>query len=113
VAADRKYEVYIDYPWSEKDDITIEMPAGFTLENADSPAPIKDKQGVASHEVKMSVKGNTLVYKREFSFGNGGYIRFPVSTYSVIKQFFELFNKADVHQLTLRQATAGAVAEKP
>jgi hypothetical protein len=114
VSTERKYDVYINYPWSEKDDISIELPAGFSLENADAPAPIKDKQGIASHVVNMAVQNeHTLVYKREFSFGNGGFIRFPVDSYAAIKQFFEMFNKADAHQLTLRQASAPAVAEKP
>jgi hypothetical protein len=113
VSTARKYDVYINYPYSENDDITIELPKGFALENGDAPAPVKDKQGIASHEVVMNLRDdNVLLYKRNFSFGSGGFIRFPVASYPVIKQFFELFNKADVHQLTLRQAAAGSVAEK-
>ncbi|MGI9035406.1 MAG: hypothetical protein ACR2GD_05140, partial [Pyrinomonadaceae bacterium] len=40
---------------------------------------------------------------RKFSFGNGGLIRFPVSSYPAVKELFDAFNKADTHQLTLRQ----------
>jgi len=52
--------------------------------------------------------GRTLKYKRTFSFGNGNMIRFPVEAYPALKGLFEAFNKADVHQLTLKQGTATA-----
>lgn len=105
-ATARKYDVYIQYPYSEEDDLTIELPAGFALENADAPAAIKDSQGIGSHETKISISSDkkTLVYSRKFSFANGGFIRFPAASYPAIKSLFEAFNKADVHQLTLRQA---------
>jgi hypothetical protein len=110
VSNTRKYEVYFNYPYSEQDDIKIELPAGFSTENPDVPNPIKDSQGIGSHHTTMNVTtdGRTLTYKRNFSFGNGGYIRFPVSAYPVIKTMFEAFNKADVHQLTLREGSAPA-----
>ena len=111
-ASDRKYDVYIDYPYSYQDNITIEFPEGYSLENADAPAPIKDGQGISSHTVSMGTTdgGKTLIYKRSFSFGNGGFLRFPVTAYPAVKGLFEAFNKADVHQLTLKQATVAAAA---
>lgn len=114
-AGTRKYDVSISYPYSEKDEITIEMPTGFALENADSPAPMRDKQGIGVHNVQIGVtKDNkALVYAREFSFGNGGLVRFPSASYPALKGLFDAFNKADVHQLTLREsATASAPAAK-
>jgi len=103
----RKYDVYISYPYSESDNITLELPEGFALESADAPAAIKDKQGISTHETVMAVTkdGRSLLYKRTFAFGNNGFIEFPVSAYPILKQLFEAFNKADVHQLTLRQGT--------
>ncbi len=110
----RKYDIYINYPWSEKDDFTIDLPDGYALESADAPAPIKDNQGIGSHETKMFTVngGKQLVYKRTFSFGNGGLIRFPVAAYQPLKNLFESFNKADTHQLTLRQGTPPAAPTK-
>jgi hypothetical protein len=109
-ASARKYDVYIDYPYSYQDEFTIELPDGFTLENADVPAPIKDQAGISSHNTSIGVStdGKTLIYKRSFSFGNNGYIRFPASSYPAVKGLFEAFNKADSHQLTLRQAAVAA-----
>lgn len=37
-SATRKYDVYFNYPWSETDDIEIQLPKGFTLDSADAPA---------------------------------------------------------------------------
>lgn len=107
VSSTRKYDIYISYPYSESDDITVEIPEGFALESADAPTPVKDKQGIGSDQVTMGITtdGKTLVYKRTFSFGNDGYVQFPVSSYPALKQFFEAFNKVDVHQLTLKQGT--------
>ena len=106
----RKYDVYINYPWLEKDEIEIELPLGFSLENADAPESLKDAQGIGIHQTRIAVTADKkmLKYSRTFSFGNGGFIRFPATSYPVIKQFFEAFNKADVHQLTLRQDAATA-----
>jgi hypothetical protein len=105
----RKYDVYISYPFSEEDDVTIHLPAGFALENADAPQPIEDSQGIGSHKVSIGVTqdGSILVYKRHFVFGNNGFVRFPAKSYPAVKSLFEAFNQADVHQLTLRE---GAVA---
>lgn len=107
----RKYDVYIPYPYSESDDITLELPPGFKLENADAPETLKDSQGIGSHEtfIGVSKDGSMIVYKRKFSFGNGGFIQFQASSYPAVKSLFERFNKADVHQLTLRMEDGAQV----
>jgi hypothetical protein len=108
-ASNRKYDVYFTYPFSENDDLTIEFPDGFALENADAPAPVKDSQGISSHQCSLRVRDKkTLLYKRTFSFGSDGLIRFPAASYLAVKGLFEAFNKADVHQLTLKQEAATA-----
>jgi hypothetical protein len=109
----RQYDIQFTYPYSEKDDITIELPAGFALENADAPSPLKDKQGIGSHEVKMGVTkdGRSLIYHREFSFGNNGFIQFPATSYVPLKSLFEAFNKADTHQLTLRESASASTSQ--
>ena len=106
-SSNRKYDIFFNYPYSEKDDVTIELPPGFTLENPDTPPPISDKQGIAMHKVKISLRGNKeLVYSRDFSFGNNGFVRFESTSYPALKGLFDAFNKADIHQLTLREAPA-------
>ena len=108
----RKYDISFNYPYSEKDDIVIELPSGFALENADAPYPITDKQGIGVHKVNIGVRNDKeLVYSREFSFGNNGLVRFQSASYPALKGLFEAFNKADVHQLTLREATPVATTK--
>jgi hypothetical protein len=106
-AGTRISEVYFTYPWSELDDVTIELPNEYLLENADAPAPIRDAGGIAKHDTKMTVTsdGRTLSYSRSFSFGGGGAIRFPAASYPVLKNMFDAFTKADTHQLTLIENT--------
>ena len=112
-AGTRKYDISINYPYSEKDQVTIELPQGFALENADAPAPLRDKQGIGVHSVQIGVRDNKeLVYGREFSFGNGGLVRFPSASYPALKGLFDAFNKADVHQLTLRESASVSATSK-
>jgi transglutaminase-like putative cysteine protease len=103
----RRYNVYFQYPYAEKDDLTIELPAGFELENPDAPGVIKDNSGIGVLEVKMAVTTDLkfLTYKRDFSFGNGGNLVFPTKSYSALKGLFEAFNKGNSHAVTLRQTT--------
>jgi hypothetical protein len=106
-AGTRRYPIYFHFPWSEEDQITITLPRGYTLDNADRPAPI-DASGVCKHEISMGVtKDETeLIYKRSFFFGGNESILFPVSTYDQIKRLFDEINKADNHMITLKQTTA-------
>jgi hypothetical protein len=110
-ASERTHAVYFHYPWSEYDEVNIELPAGFSLDNADAPAPIAAGQ-ITAYKPNLGVTkdGKTLVYKRDFFFGGGGAILFPVKTYADLKSIFDAINKADNHTITLKQiaATAGS-----
>ena len=53
-AGTRRYPIYFHFPWSEEDKITISLPKGYTLDNADRPAPIKAGE-VCMHEINMGV----------------------------------------------------------
>ena len=44
-ASERKYPVYFHYPWAEQDDVEIELPAGYALDNAEAPEPITASAG--------------------------------------------------------------------
>ncbi|HKY45369.1 MAG TPA: DUF3857 domain-containing protein [Pyrinomonadaceae bacterium] len=101
----RKYPIYFHFPWSEDDQISIELPKGFVLDNADRPAPIASGD-VTKHEIKMAITNDQkiLKYNRTFFFGGNDAILFPVETYDIIKRLFDEMHKADNHMITLKQA---------
>ena len=109
--ATRRHEVYFRHPWSEEDKVEIELPEGFALDNAESPAPISaDTLSKYEPAAGLSKDGRTLVYTRRFYFGQGGdqVLRFPVGSYANLKGYFDQVSKHDGHTIALRQ---GAAAE--
>jgi hypothetical protein len=104
-AATRKYEVYFHYPWSEKEHIVIELPAGFTLDNPDAPTSITPEmtQKICANKVKILSDGHEIVYDRDFFFGGAQGISFPVTSYPAIKQLFDMINQSNEHTITLKQ----------
>jgi hypothetical protein len=110
-ASTRTYPIYFHYPWLEDDEVIINLPQEFALDNADAPAPFG---GGVVGEYKPSISvtrdGRTLMYKRNFFFGGGGNIFFPVDAYPQLKTFFDMLNKRDNHTITLKQAVTTAVA---
>jgi hypothetical protein len=108
----RANEIYFHYPWSEDDHIEITLPAGFTLDNADAPAPFSAGP-LSQYNVKIaaSTDGHLIVYNRKFFFGSGedsNLLRFPAASYSHLKAYFDALNKEDNHTITLKQTTATA-----
>jgi len=112
---ERRYDVEFHFPYSEQDEITIELPTGYELESPDAPAPLSDPQKIGMNDIKMLISNDkrVLTYKRQFYWGNGGGLRFPQQSYPVLKQYFEAFHKANTHALTLKQGTTTAVAPPP
>lgn len=105
-AGTRRYPIYFRYPWSEEDQITITLPKGYALDNADRPAPIS--AGISKHEINMGLSNDetTLHYKRTFHFGQRDLLLFTVDKYEPLKRLFDLVNKADSHIITLKQVNA-------
>jgi Domain of Unknown Function with PDB structure (DUF3857)/Transglutaminase-like superfamily len=103
--ATRKYDIAFNYPWSEADDVEIELPAGFELDNADAPADIADPSKISSLKINIAITkdGKSLKYKRNFYFGGGSKILFPVTAYEPLKGLFDAFHKSDSHTITLKQ----------
>lgn len=105
--SERNNLVYFHYPWSEQDSVEISLPEGFSLDNADAPAPLGAGK-VSQYTVKIAVTKDqrTLIYKRAFTFGTTEIILFPKTTYPALKNYFDMLNKADGHTITLKQGAA-------
>jgi hypothetical protein len=101
----RKYDVYFHYPWSENDSIEIELPKGFDLDSAESPALIADQDKVGSLNIDIGIDkaSNTLKYERQFHFGGNSMYLFPANLYPAVKNMFDAFHKSDTHTITLKQ----------
>jgi hypothetical protein len=104
-SASRKFNMYFRYPWSENDLVEIQLPPGFSLDNADAPGQIADPARIGSDTVTMAIDstGGLLKYNRRFYFGNEGNILFPSGSYAAVKALFDAFQKADTHTITLKQ----------
>ena len=105
--AERKYDIYFHYPWSEDDDIEFELPSGYALDNADRPQGF-NVTGISQYNIAMGVTADhrTLVVKRKFFFGGGGNIVLPVTSYGQLKAVFDRLQQSDEHTITLKQAAA-------
>jgi hypothetical protein len=109
----RKYPIYFHYPWSEEDAVTIELPAGFALDNADAPAPF-GSNNLSRYDVKLLVTQDQrmLIYKRAFFFGGGSTgmdaLLYEANGYHLIKAYFDTLHKQDNHTITLKQAATTA-----
>ena len=104
--SDRKYPIYFHYPWSEADEVEIQLPSGFALDNADAPAPFASSSiSVYKPSLSVSSDGRFLVYRRDFFFGGGGALNYPVGSYAQLKSLFDMLHKQDNHSVALKQAT--------
>jgi hypothetical protein len=104
--SERQHDIYFRYPWMEEDHIQIELPDGYSLDNAESPGDLSF--GDVGHcKVKVGVTEDLrkLDYKRDFRFTG---LIFPKATYPNLKQAFDVLHQRDNHTITLKQAAAGA-----
>jgi len=115
----RRHSVYFHYFWGEEDRVEISLPEGFTLDNADSPAPFKGGDlSLYEPALQLTKDGRTLHYTRKFYFGGkdaAGSNFFPAESYGQLKTYFDEMHKQDGHIISLKQgaATATSNAAKP
>jgi hypothetical protein len=103
-ASERRFQVEFPYGWREFDEIHIQLPPEWALDNADSPGRLElGAPGFFENHLTIS-KANELVSKREFVFGRGGMLNFEVSSYAVLKKAFDVIQTLDQHSLSLKEA---------
>ena len=110
---ERRYPIYFRHTWSEEDDVTIELPTGYALDNAEAPSPLK-AGNVTSYDVRLMTtkNGSMLVLKRRFYFGGGDNVLFPVDSYGQLKQVFDALRERDNHTIALKQQAATASTQQ-
>jgi hypothetical protein len=102
-SATRKHSIYFHYPWSQQDDLEIELPAGYTLDNSDKPAPF-NAENISGYKVSIGVTNDErfLIVRREFFFGRGGNLIFTPDRYQPLKALFDRLQTSDSHTITLK-----------
>jgi hypothetical protein len=105
--SNRRHDIYFHFPWTEEDDVTIDLPEGFALDNAESPASFNFGE-VGKYEVNLAITKDkkTLVYKRKLKFSG---LVFPKSSYESLKKAFDAMHQQDNHAVTLKQDVSAAV----
>jgi hypothetical protein len=103
-ASERHYPIQFDFAWKENDQIRIELPAGYELENADNPGNVNfgDVGGYALTMAIQKSPAPELIVSRELTFGTNGYIAFPASSYPMLKKVFDEIQLRDSHALSLK-----------
>jgi Transglutaminase-like superfamily. len=101
----RQYDIFFRHAWSEKDKVSIEVPKGFELDNADAPTPYSDAGKISSHSsiIKYDKSSRLLMLDRNFYFGANGNLLFRSKSYAPLKNVFDEFHKIDAHTISLRQ----------
>jgi hypothetical protein len=103
----RRSSIYFHYPWSEEDEVQIELPQGYALDSPDAPASFKSAPvSEYSPSAAVTKDGKTLIYKRNFYFGGANSIVFPVTAFPQLKNYFDNLHKQDNHTITLKQGAA-------
>ena len=106
-SSERRYPVVFPYAWNEHDVVTIALPAGYSLDNADQPASLSfGKPG--AYSLSMAMKGQReLICSRDLTFGNEGFLAFDREIYPKLKNVFDEIHLRDNHTIVLKQSGAG------
>ncbi|MFN7993456.1 MAG: DUF3857 domain-containing protein [Bryobacteraceae bacterium] len=101
-AAERRYRVQVPYAWRESDTVSITVPAGYTLDNAEAPHSL-NMGTPGSYEVKVVLTGGReLVCTRNLTFGRGGALAYTVQQYPKLKAAFDSIHQRDEFTIALK-----------
>lgn len=103
-AAERRYPLDLHYAWQEQDTISLMLPSGFALDNAQNPGSF-NIGAPGAYELTLSVKGGReLVCVRGLTFGKGGALAFAAAAYPHVKNVFDEIRRRDDVTISLKQA---------
>lgn len=109
----RKWDLYFEHGWAEDDEVTIDLPEGWELDQPVAPKGTTiDKIGQYAVEVMKTVDGRKLIYRRRFDFGRGGFLLVPASSYALVKSIFDFIQDQDGYTISLKAATAKKASDE-
>ena len=104
----RKWDVYFDYGWAEDDEVVIDLPEGWELDQPVKPVSTKlSEVGNYSVEVRKTIDGKKLIYKRRFEWGIDKRILLPAKAYQAVKQIFDFVLEQDGYTIALKAVGDG------
>jgi hypothetical protein len=105
-ASARKNPVEFPFHWSEVDDITLQMPEGYSLEAPSAPQSAVVGE-VLSYKVAIAplANANAIRVHRAFVSDVGDV---PATAYSTLKKWYDLVGQGDMHELVLAKAKPAA-----
>jgi Domain of Unknown Function with PDB structure (DUF3857) len=93
----RVHPIYFEYPFSKKDDIRIELPAGWHVNSI--PNAMDQDGHVIHYYLKVDNAGTTLHLTRNFSLD---FIMLEPKYYAALRQFFQVVRTGDSEQIILQ-----------
>lgn len=103
----RVYPIVFPYPFTENDEVDIQLPAGYSLE----APPYRRKAGLsyAGYEVSSTLQDNLLITKRSLHVDG---TTFPPEKYDELKNFFGIVQAGDGGQAVLKPTEAASAEKK-
>jgi len=104
-ASERKYAVEFPFRWREIDDVSLQLPAGYSLESPTAP-PSAVVGDVLSYKVSIgAADANGIHIRRDFVSDLSSV---PASAYSTLKKWYDLVAQGDMHELVIAKAKPAA-----
>jgi hypothetical protein len=101
----RKWDMYFDYGWAEDDEVTIELPEGWELDQPMAPVSTSiNNMGEYAVKVLKTTDGRKLVYQRRFDWGRNLNLVLPAKSYEVVKKIFDFVQEQDSYTISLKAA---------
>jgi hypothetical protein len=103
-AEKRKFPIFFPYAWAEHDDVEIDLPGGFELEQASSSLDVGDRAASlgATYSLGYKPKPRILVYKRDFALGEDGATAYRAESYPELRRLYEALHRSDTHSIMLK-----------
>ena len=101
--AERKYPIYFPFPFTEHDYVSIEVPAGFSVESVPQQQDVSLKY--ARYQNLAQFDGAHLITQRRLAF-NGVFV--PLEKYPELKDFFGKVKTGDEQQAVLHGGSVSA-----
>jgi transglutaminase-like putative cysteine protease len=95
--SNRKLPLYINRGYTDEDEISYQLPAGYEIEF--QPKDLEVKTPFGSYVSKISKKGNELLYYRKFILNNGTH---PAKDYAAFSEFMNQVSTADRAKVVLK-----------